>query len=507
MRSENSVRNSLAAIIGQTLSVIFGFITRIWFVKILGEAYLGVNGVFCSVLSLLSLTELGLGSAMTYALYKPIAAHDDVSTAKVINLYAKCYRLVALAITALGTCLIPFLDILTRKVPEVDHITAIYLLFLANSAASYLFSYRRALVTASERDWRNSLNLSVFSVIQNVAQLAIIVITRNYILYLVTGLVCTLLGNIEISLAAGRLFPFLGKIKGMPDAETKRSIAKNVRAAFVNRFGSVAVTGTDNLLIASIDVILVGIYSNYLLILQTVQTILAQVMNAVTASVGNLVAEGNETRRREIYSDISFAVAWMYGFCAVALDCLLTGFVRLAFGGGLTVPETVVHLMALNFYLGGIRQTNLIFINAAGLFSPVRYKGFVEAAINLCVSLIFLKLGMGLEGVLLGTTVSHFATSIWWEPLCVDRHCLHGSLGKWAKSNIFFAVILAISCTVTNLICRLMPDGLGGFVISMLVVTVMPNLIFFVFYRKRPEFGFFRDLLKRIRAKIFARAK
>ena len=507
MRSENSVRNSLAAIMGQTLSVIFGFVTRIWFVKILGEAYLGVNGVFCSVLSLLSLTELGLGSAMTFALYKPIAAHDDVSTAKVMNLYAKCYRVVALAITALGVCLIPFLGYLTRKVPEVEHLTLIYLLFLANSAASYLFSYRRALITASERDWRNSLNSSVFSVLQNVAQLVIIVFTGNYILYLVTGLLCTMLGNIEISLAAGRLFPFLGKIKGTPDAETKRSIAKNVRAAFVNRFGSVAVTGTDNLLIASIDVILVGIYSNYLLILQTVQTILAQIMNAVTASVGNLVAEGNEVRRREIYSDISFAVAWMYGFCAVALDCLLTRFIQLAFGGGLEIAETAVHLMSLNFYLGGIRQTNLIFINAAGLFSPVRYKGFVEAAINLCVSLIFIKLGMGLEGVLLGTTVSCFATSIWWEPLCVDRFCLHGSIKKWAINNIYFISILTCSCIIANFICRLMPAGLIGFVASMAVVITVPNLIFLLLYRKRSEFVFFRDLLARILAKIFTRAK
>ncbi|MDD7300732.1 MAG: hypothetical protein PUG87_02150 [Eubacteriales bacterium] len=507
MRSENSARNSLAAIAGQTISVIFGFITRYWFIRVLGEGYLGVNGVFCSVLSLLSLTELGLGSAITYALYRPLADHDDEAAGRIMNLYAKAYRVVALVVTLLGLCLVPFLGFITRDVPEVRHVTLIYLLFLANSAGSYLFSYRRALVTASERDSRSTLNLAVFSVLQNLAQLVIIIVTGNYILYLAAQIVCTLASNIEISLAAKKMFPFLGKTKSLPDEETKKSIADNVKSAFISRFGSVAVTGTDNLLIASINVVLVGLYSNYLLILQTIQTILSQVMNAVTASVGNLIAEVAGERRREIYFDITFAVAWMYGFSAIALDCLMTPFIRVAFGAGLEIPETAVHLMALNFYLAGIRQPNLIYINAAGLFRPVRYKGFVEAAVNLGVSVLFLRLGMGLEGVLLGTTISHLATSVWWEPLAVDRNCLDGSMKKWMANNLVFGAVVALTGWGTRTICDLLPGGIGGFAMAMGVVVILPNAVFLALSFRRGEFRFFTGVVKRFAGKILRRAK
>ena len=499
MRSENSVRNSLFAIVGQAVSLIFGFVTRIYFVRLLGEAYLGVNGVFCSVLSLLSLTELGLGSAITYALYKPLAEGESEAAGRIMNLYARAYRFVALTITALGLCLVPFLGMITRSVPQVEHITLIYLLFLANSAASYLFSYRRALITAAERDWRNSVNTSIFSVLQNLLQLLIIIFTQNYLLYLAAQLICTLASNLEISRAASRMFPYLGRVKGLPDRETTDGIIKNTKAMFVNRFGSVAVTGTDNLLIASVDVVLVGLYSNYLLILQTVQTILSQVMSAVTASVGNLLVGGDKERSAEIYSDISFAAAWLYGFSAIALDCLMTRFIRIAFGGGLEIPEAAVHLMALNFYLNGIRQPNLMFINAAGLFGPIRFKGFVEAAVNLGVSALFLSLGMGLFGVLLGTTVSHFATSLWWEPMCVDKYCLgNKSAQRFALGNLAWGGVTLICWLLTRILCGLMPESIFGFALAVLIVLILPNLICLAAYHRTAQFGFFKNILIRL---------
>lgn len=503
MRSENSVKNSLFAIVGQAVSLLFGFVTRIQFVRILGEAYLGVNGVFYSVLSLLSLTELGLGSAITYALYRPLADKDDEATGRIMNLFARAYRIVAAAVTLLGLCLMPFLGYITRDVPQIENIPLIYILFLVNSAASYLFSYRRSLITASERDWRNTLNLSIFAILQNVAQLIILVYTRNYILYLVAQLVCTLVSNLEISRAAAKMFPFIGQIKGLPGRDETAVIKKNVKAMFANRFGGAAVTGTDNLLIASIDVILVGLYSNYLLILQTVEVILTQVTNAVTASVGNLIASDNSERSSSIYTDLIFISAWVYGFSAIALDCLMTRFITIVFGSGLEIPEFAVHIMALNFYLNGIRQPNLMYINAAGLFRPIRFKGFIEAAVNLGVSAFFMYLGMGLYGILLGTTVSHIATNLWWEPYCVDKYCLgNGASRSFAKMNLFYAVVFGAAWIITRYATTAFSAGFTGFLFATLIVLAIPNLMFFIIYHKTEQFGFIIGVLKNITAKF-----
>ncbi len=500
-RSENSVRNSLFAIVGQAVSLGMGFVTRLVFVRVLGETVLGVNNIFYSVLSLLSLTELGLGSALNFALYKPIAERDDISTGKFMNLYARAYRIVAAAVFGIGLCLIPLLPWLTAKAPDVPHLTPVYLLFLLDSAGSYLFSYRRALVTASQNDWLNSLNLCLFGVLQNLVQLVLLLTTGSYLFYLAAKLVCTFLSNVSISFTAKRLFPALSGVRGLPEKSETAGILKNVKELFLNRFGSVVVTGTDNLLIGAQSVALVGIYSNYLLIVQTVQTVLTQVMNAVTASVGNLLAGDDTLKRRTVYRDLMFAACWLYGFSAAALDLLSTRFIALVFGANLVIPEMTVHLIALNFYLNGVRQPNLMYINAAGLFHDVRFKGIVEAAINLAASVLFLKLGLGLFGVLLGTTVSLFASSLWWEPWTVSRYFAgedRASLGLFFLYNLAgFAALLAVRLTA-GAVVGLLPVTAGGFIAAVFVTAILPNLLYLLIGFRTKEFGFFAGILKRM---------
>lgn len=509
MRSERSVKNSLYAIAGQAVSLIFGFVTRIVFAGILGEEYLGVNNVFYSVLTLLSLTELGMGAAFTFALYKPIADDERQNIGKIMNLYAAAYRIVAAAVTVIGVCLIPFLPLIVRDAPQVENITVIYLLFLANSAASYLFSYKRALITASQQDYKNSINLSLFAVIQNIAQLILLVTTGNYILYLAAQLVCTVASNIAISFTARRMFPYLGTVKGLPEKSEMQNIGKNVKAMFMTRFGSVAVTGTDNLLIASIDVGLVGKYSNYLLLMQTVQTILLQVINAVTASVGNLIAAASE-RRYEVYRNIIFAVAWLYGFCAIALDTLMGRFVAIAFGTGWLLSDNMlaVHFVAINFLIAGIRQPNAMFINAGGIFEPVKWRGFVEAAVNLITSALFLFVfDMGLFGVLLGTTVSHLAVGVIWEVLAVDRHCVAGAAKKFAFDNILYMAVIAVAWAANVALCSLIPSTLWGFLASAAITLVLPNTLFLLAFIKTPQLGFFKEVAMRMMGKVLKKGQ
>lgn len=504
MRSERSVKNSLYAIIGQAVSLIFGFVTRIVFAAKLGDAYLGVNNVFYSVLSLLSLTELGMGAAFTFALYKPIAEDDRERIGRIMNLYSLAYRIVAAAVTVIGLVLVPFLPMITADVPEVNGITVIYLLFLINSAASYLFSYKRALITASEKDYKNSVNTSVFSVIQNALQLVILLLTGNYILYLTVQLVCTVASNIAISFTAKRMFPYLSSVKGLPEKSELSAIGGNVKAMFMNRFGSVAVTGTDNLLIATVGVALVGVYSNYLLLVQTVQTILTQVINAVTASVGNLIAEGSE-RRGEVYRNIIFAVAWLYGFSAIALDTLMSRFIAIAFGDGWQLMSSAVHIMAVNFLISGLRQPNMMYINAAGLFRPVRWRGFVEAAVNLAVSAVMLWCGMGFFGVLLGTTVSHLTVGVLWEAVAVDRGSVKGGLRTFICHDLIYISVIAAVWAVNYLVCSLIGQSVLGFVAATAVTAVLPNVIFLVLSVRTPMFAFFADIVKRMAGRLMRR--
>jgi len=504
-RSERSTVNSIAAVVGQAVNLLFGLFTRQQFIRVLGEEYLGINGVFYSVLSLLSIAELGLGSAMTYALYRPLAEGDNEHTGRIMNLYGRCYRIVAAVVTGVGLLLLPFLNLLiqTDSLTRMN-LTVIYGLFLSNSALSYLFSYRRTLVTAAEYDWRSSLNTAFFGVVQNILQLIILLIWQNYIGYLLIQLFCTVLSNLEIYHTAGKMFPYLSKVKEIPEKEECRQIAGNVKSMFFMRFGSIAVTGTDNLLIASVDVVLAGLYSNYLLILQTVQNVLGQAVTAVTASVGNMMTEQDDTKKRTVYRNLIFVTAWMYGFCAIALDILMGRFIALFFGDGLSIPTGAVHLMCLNFYLAGLRQPNIMYINAAGLFYHVRFRGFAEAGVNLGVSALFLSMKMGLFGVLLGTTVSHLLTGILWETICVSRHCL----SKKAGTDYFLMNFGCICVTILSFLAVLCvtdrwEENFIGFILSGMTVVILPNLCYFAVYSHTPPFAFFKSLLLRIGKKIW----
>lgn len=504
MRSENSIKNSLYAIIGQVVSLLFGFITRIAFIRLLGEEYLGVNGVLYSILSLLSLAELGMGTAFTFSLYKPIEEQNEEKISKIMNLYAVSYRFVALAVAIIGLCLLPFTPYIAKDLENVVNIDFALILFVANSAASYLFSYKRALLTASQNDYKNSMNLNVFATIQNILQFAVLLLTKSYIFYLAVQLAVTLLSNVFISKSADKLFPYLKKYKGFPEKNELITIKSNVGSMFISRFGSVAVTGTDNLLIASIDVVLVGLYSNYLLILQTIQTVLTQVINAVTASVGNLIAEKGD-KDGTTYRNIVFAVAWLYGFCAIALDVLTGRFITLAFGEGLEISIYAVHLMAINFLIAGLRQPNAMYINASGLFKYIKWRGFAEAAINLIVSCLFLYFGMGLIGILLGTTVSHLFVGIIWEIITVNNYAVTKGAKIYFRDTFIFLTALILSWYITSILTGFFKYTFGGFLLAILVTLTVPNAIILLFYFKTKRFAFFKNLILRMSLKLLKR--
>ena len=495
-RSSFSIQNSVTAVAGLVIALVLGFVTRIVFVHTLGAEYLGVNGVISSVLSLLSLAELGVGNAIIFALYDPIAKKDEAAVGALMCLFSRIYRIVGCAIFGIGLILIPFLPTIIHNVPNVENLTAIYLLFLTNTALSYFFSYRRALITANQLDYLSTINTSVFLILQNIFQFILLAVTKNYLFYLAAQLVCTFASNLLISRKALKLYPYLTKYhKTLPDKSVLSSVKVNIRAMFFHQFGSVAVTGTDNLLIAWTDIKLVGLYSNYILIVQPVTAVLKSTFSAVTASIGNLVVTADRGHQYSVYKNIFLVNVWLYGVCAIALDLLSSDFISLCFGTEYVLVSAAVHLIALNFYLMGLRQINIAYINAAGLFFPIRYKSLIEAILNLAVSALFLVgFQMGIFGVLLGTTISTLVTNLWWEPYIVFKHCFDQKLSSYFISLGCHIFIFALAYLSAAILCHLVSWGtLAGFAVKVAVCAILPNLIFFLAYQKTPQFVFLKQ--------------
>ena len=306
-RTEYSVRNTTVAFVAQTTAILMGFFTRVVFTHTLSEGYVGINGLFTDILNILSLSELGVGTAITYALYGPIARGDIKKQQILMRMFRTFYRITATFVLTAGLCLIPFLDVLMKDRPDVDHLIWIYLLYLLNSVVSYLLIYKKTLIDAHQMNYITVLFHNGFLVIQDLLQIAILLITGNFILFLLAAVICTITGNICMSRQADRMFPYLKEpCHEKMGREEKKSIYRNIRAMMMHKIGNVIVNNTDNLLISSfVGVVSVGIYSNYYLVIGSARQVLDQIFQGITASVGNLGSTEDSDAIKNVF-DIAF---------------------------------------------------------------------------------------------------------------------------------------------------------------------------------------------------------
>lgn len=494
-RTEYSAKNTTAAVICRMAAILAGFVTRVVFTRTLNESYVGINGLFTDILNVLALSELGVGTAITYALYRPIASGDTEKQKALMQMYRTFYRIVAAFVLGAGLLVVPFLNVLIKNPPEVSHLTLIYLMYLANSALSYLFIYKRTLIDAHQLIYIGTLYQTIFLLIQDVLQIVILLTTGNFILFLSIYILCTIGTNLSISRKADKLYPYLKEpVTQKLSKEEKDDIFRNIRAMLMHKVGGVVVNNTDNLLLSSmVGIVSVGKYSNYYLLTGSVRQILDQIFFGITASVGNLGVTEKPERVKKIFETSFFIGQWLYGFAAVCLYELLSPFVALSFGRKYVFGADIVFVICLNFYITGMRKASLVFRDSLGLFWYDRYKSVFEAAINLIAS-VFLALKFGAAGVFLGTFISTVTTSLWVEPYVLYKYHLKTSVWQYFRLYILYASVLAAAWYAADFACGFISGGYISLIAGRLCVClVVPNVIMLLVYCRRKEFRFVLD--------------
>lgn len=491
-RTEYSARNTTVAIVARMVAILLGFFTRVVFTHTLSEEYVGINGLFTDILNILALSELGIGIAITYALYKPIAEKDIEKQKSLMLLYKQFYRIVALIVLIAGLLVIPFMDVLIKDGQSIDYLVLIYLMYLGNSVISYLLIYKRTLIDAHQLNYLGVVCYTVFLVIQNVLQIAILVFTGNFLLFVSVMMLCTLGNNVAISIKADKLYPYLKDKNVQPlEKEEKQGIYRNINAMLMHKIGNVVVTNTDNLLISSlIGIVSTGMYSNYFLVIGSVRQVMNQVFQGITASVGNLGVKESKERVKKIFDASFFIGQWIFGFAAICLYEVLTPFVALSFGEQYVFTMDVTLILCLNFYFTGMRQATLVFRDSLGLFWYDRYKSLAEAFINLVVSLI-LGYHMGIAGIFIGTLVSTLATSFWVEPYVLYKKHLEVPVRGYFVKYIVYFCVMVVAWFLTDKICTLVSGGmLQQCVVRLVICILVPNILFLVCYMRSEAFRF-----------------
>lgn len=315
-RSQYVVRNTAVTLLTQLVKNLLGFLSRTAFIWVLGKELLGINSLFTEILTMLSFAELGIGNAFVYSLYKPLAERDNVKLGSLMRLYAKAYKGIGLLIGVLGLCLLPFLKMLVGDVAVDDSLLyTIFLMYVFNTAVSYFFVYKTSLIVADQKNYIVLIAQEGFHAVQVAVQVAILLLTGNYVLFMAITVACTIGTNAFLAHKADKMYPFLLEKTVKPlSVEERNEIVANVKSLVVYKLGSTVLGGTDSIFISAIiNVVTVGFYSNYKLLVDLFTSLGSQVVSSITASVGNVNASEGKERKEAIFDGLLCASAWFFG--------------------------------------------------------------------------------------------------------------------------------------------------------------------------------------------------
>ena len=499
MRTKYSVLNAIVVVVLNIVTILIGFISQKIFINILGIEYLGVNGLFTNILSMLAIVELGLGSAIVFHLYKPIANNNKDEIKSLMHFYKVGYRIVAIIVSVIGLFMILFLSKIIGQVSVSENITYLYLLCLGDVVVSYLLTYKRSILYASQKTYIINIVHIIYLILMNSVQLLILYKTKNYSLYLWVKIVFRIIENLVITYIANKMYPFLKEKNINPiDKKTKSNIISKIKGLLYHKVGTFIVLGTDNIIISAfLGIKYVGLYDNYYLILNKVQNLFSQMFNSLTASVGNLLIEDDINKSYRTYKNMLFINSWIFMIASSIIICTIQPFIIIWIGEEYILSFEVLIVLIINFYIQGLRITNLTFKNAAGVFYEDRFMPIVEAVVNIFVSIILVK-RMGLVGVFLGTISSTVILYVYGYYKYVYSYIFKKNYLSYLKDFIPLLIIPIIAVGISYFATLMVNvnNYIYKIAFNALIAFACCNLIYLLAFYRTEEFEFLELFIK-----------
>ncbi len=514
-RSANVTRNVTVSFVLKISDELLAFVTRTIFIYFLSAEYLGISSLFTNVLNVLNLAELGVGTAINVALYKPLAINDEVKVNAYLCVYKKIYRIIGLAVLVIGFCLLPFLQYFVNGTTDTVNIRYVFLLYLADSVCSYwLFAHKKALLEADQLIYIVNLSNFVFGVLLRVAQGAFLFVFRHnpdmsFYCFCSLSIFKTIANNIYISHVVNKRYTYLSDCSlNQLSMEEKKSLAKNVYGVALYKISSTVNNSADSIIISSfLGTILLGYYSNYLVLAGAVITATSMFFRPMIASLGNLNALESVEKKRFVYNTVHLAAFWIKGFCTISLCFLLSPFIKTFWlGEKYVLSEIIVASLCMNYLVDGLMSAPILFRDACGLYWQSRYRAVATVFVNIILSLIAVEIGWGIPGILLATILSRISITLWVDTLIVHKFILKTSpIGYFVKYFGSLFVVVATGFVIRILSDDVPDDTVFGFFFRLVLCFVVPNLAWYIIYHRTEEFKYLSTLVKSFFVKILRR--
>lgn len=489
-RTKNASRNIVFGVLQRIYQLIVPFIMRTAMIYYLGVEYLGLDGLFTSVLSVLNLAELGVGSAMVYSMYKPIAEDDRSTICALMNLYKRYYRLIGLVVLIGGLVLSPFLpELISGSVPKGISIYILFLLNLGATVLSYwLFAYKNCLLQAYQRSDVVSVVTMAVNTFRYVVQFLVLLIFQNYYYYLVVNLIAQIAVNIVTAVMAERLFPNLNATGELPK-EIKRGINNKIKDLFTAKIGAVVVNSVDTLVISAfLGLEMLAIYQNYYYIVTALLSIVNIFVFSCMAGIGNSIVVESKAKNFNDLKTFTFIIAGIATFCSSSLLCLFQPFMKLWVGEQLMFGMPAVICFCVYFFIVQINTLLNMYKDAAGIWHEDRFRPLITAFVNLILNLLTVQF-MGIYGILLSTVISMFVVGIPWLlhnlfALLFDIR----ELREYVICLLKYFVLAVVSSAVSYWVSGFAADvGIGGLIIKGVICGFVTLVIYLISFGKSTE--------------------
>ena len=494
-----AARNILFGYLSNAVTGVLGIALQKIFIIKLGETLLGVNSTYTSILSVLSLAELGLGTAMNFSLYGPVARGDRETVKAYMQFYKKAYRLIALVIAAAGLLLVPFLPSLIRDPAGIDSnadLINYYLIFLFNTVSSYFVAYKYSLPNAEQKNYIQSNVLTLTKIATVLIQIALLLAAPDFYLYLFAAAAIELIQKIFANAYLNRKYPLLKEksVRKLTEAELS-DIKKKTGALVCHKVGDAARLQTDSIIITGfINVTMSGYVDNYNKVINLIANFVNVIFNSVISSFGNLIATESEEKQYEMFRVYRFFASWIYGYSSVGFFLLLTPFISWYYGDRFALPAAVVGAILIDFYFKGERVVLSNYKTAAGVFEQDRFLPLIQGAVNLVLSIVLVQ-RIGLLGVYIGTIVSGLIANVI-RPVIIYRACFERKADSYFYDAFRYIGVSALALALCMLAGNAVLSSVSFLRMAAMavIVTVVYNGIFILFFGRTFEFRYLLEV-------------
>lgn len=491
-RTQNAIRGIGAGIINNILTIILPFCTRTVIIYTLGMQYAGLNSLFGSIINILNISELGISSAISYSMYKPLQEGDDDKVRALLAFYKKCYRVIGFITLGIGLVIAPFLEyFVAGEHPENVSLYILYFVYLINNVLGYfLFAYKKVVLSANQRyDVEVSIT-TICTIMQNMLQIVLLLLVRNYYVYVLVIPIITLLGNILNSIMVKKMFPQF-YCQGRVEQKEIKEIGRSVAGILCTKISSTVFLSADNIVISSfLGLTILGVYGNYYYVITCLIAIFAVIHNSIRPIIGNCILTETKEKLLRQFKVYHFMYMWIASWASVCMLCLYQTFEYLWGGADNLLPMGIVVLLTVYFYLGRVGALQEVYLEAAGIYWERRWVPLTAAILNLSLNLLMVQ-SIGLVGVLLSTIISYCLVSIPCNVYMIKKYCFTDifSLKGFYVKIVIQLLICSIVATVTYWACSgIGESGYLDFLIRGAVCVFLPNVLMGLCYFKREEF-------------------